>query len=193
MRIKKKSNKKQLFIPLVLIALVGVGLLSYFLFINNKAENTQSNSPAAKQEERANNKESSSSKKPEGSTTNSSQSTTQSSAVEKEKNTQPAYEGGNVNNNETLSGVINYSAVAGSNLIVRTTINQTLGSGTCQLVISNGVKSVTKSAEIAPNPSSSTCKGFDIPVSELGSGNWDISIKVTSGARTGTLTGRATI
>ena len=77
--------------------------------------------------------------------------------------------------------------------MIRTTINQSLSSGTCNLSISNGSKTVTRSGQITPNPSSSTCEGFDIPTSELGSGNWTITIKVTSGDRSGELKGNTTI
>lgn len=60
--------------------------------------------------------------------------------------------------------------------------------GTCTLVITNGAKSTTKTAATQAYPSGSTCQGFDIPVSELGTGSWNLKLTVAIGAQTGSTT-----
>ena len=100
-----------------------------------------------------------------------------SSVPEEEKDTPLRYEGDNPSSSDSLSGAITYSAVSGDVLIIRTTIDQ-LASGSCTATLANGGKVVTRTSTLAQNPSSSTCEGFDIPVSELGSGNWNIEITV---------------
>lgn len=95
----------------------------------------------------------------------------------------------------SLDGVINFKSVADDMLTIRATINQSISAGTCSLTLTRNTdkKQVLKSAEIVQNPSSATCKGFDVPVSELGSGKWDIVIEVTSGNKTGKINGEITI
>ncbi len=62
-------------------------------------------------------------------------------------------------------------------LRVRTLIQTVTSSGTCTLTASgpNG-KTYTASAGVQAGPSTSTCKGFDIPISSLSSGNWSIQV-----------------
>lgn len=84
-----------------------------------------------------------------------------------------------------VSGVISYKNVNDGQLILRTTINQALSSGSCTLTMKNRDKTLTKSADIVQNPSSSSCMGFNIPISELTSGSWTINIKINSGTLSG--------
>lgn len=90
----------------------------------------------------------------------------------------------------SLTGVISHASVRNDNLVIRTTINQFLSSGDCSLTLtrSSDSKTVTKRTSIAAGPSTSSCDGFDIPTTELGSGNWDIVINLKSGDRQGRLT-----
>jgi len=103
------------------------------------------------------------------------------------------YEGNDPNNAASLTGFISYSSVVDGNLVIRTTIDQALSSGTCKLTLTKGGESITKTSDIVANPSSSTCSGFDIPTSELSSGTWTMKISITSGNKTGTITGETTI
>lgn len=105
------------------------------------------------------------------------------------------FEDSEITTSPSLDGIINYKSVSNGVLIIRATINQSINTGTCALTLtrSSDKKQVSKSAEIVPNPSSATCKGFDIPVSELGSGKWNIVIEVTDGDKTGTISGDITI
>lgn len=186
---KKKSSKKPLLLASTVLAVIAVGVFIYFWQAKSsgQASDSRTTQPA---EQKPTTQKTTQPDKTKGETSHTT-STAPSESHEKEKEITPAYEGTDTNNSASLSGVITYSAVAGSNLVIRTTINQSLSSGTCQLVLTNGSKSITKTSNIMPNPSSSTCEGFDVPTAELGSGNWDIAIKVSSGDRSGTLTGSA--
>jgi hypothetical protein len=44
------------------------------------------------------------------------------------------------------------------------------------------------SVDIQALASSSTCKGFDVPLSQLSSGTWNISIDISVGSKTGHIT-----
>jgi hypothetical protein len=56
-------------------------------------------------------------------------------------------------------------------------------SGSCELKISNGGESYQQTAEIVYQPEYSSCAGFSIPISELGPGEWNITLTL-SGAQT---------
>lgn len=53
-------------------------------------------------------------------------------------------------------------------------------SGQCDLVVVNGQKTVSQSAKVIYQSDFSSCAGFSVPSSQLGAGNWQITLKVTS-------------
>lgn len=53
--------------------------------------------------------------------------------------------------------------------------------GTCSLAVINGTLSYNASALVIYQPEFSTCAGFTIPISKLGSGLWSFTVTVTSG------------
>jgi cytoskeletal protein RodZ len=53
--------------------------------------------------------------------------------------------------------------------------------GTCTLTVTNGAKSTTQRVQVIYQPQFSTCAGFTIPISTIGSGNWVLSLVVNSG------------
>lgn len=56
--------------------------------------------------------------------------------------------------------------------------------GTCTLDVTNGAKTNTQTANVIYAPNYSTCAGFTVPKSSLGSGNWNIALSVLSGGNT---------
>ncbi len=100
------------------------------------------------------------------------------------------YEGEDPNREEELSGWITSSVVSNGMLRIRVNIDQYLASGTCTLNLINGGTTVyTGQVAISPSPSTSTCEGFDVSTENLGSGTVDIYITLSSGDKTGTITG----
>lgn len=179
MRVQKKSSKKPLIITLSAILIVGFGAAAFYLAPSQ-------NDTQLKSQTRNNDGSENTTEQP---------SSSNQPTREEEKENLPAYEGGDVSQNNDITGVINYKSVAGSNLVLRTTINQTISSGTCSLALTNQntSASITRTANIAANPSSASCEGFNIPLSELSSGTWNIEVTVTSGNKTGILKDSVTI
>jgi hypothetical protein len=175
---------KKIFIAILIIALLSglayAGVQSQKNSATNRTTPTKSTEKQSKQNEKKTGIESTS-------------VPNESKPVEKEKKASPSYEGESPNNSQTLTGAISYSSVAGDNLIIRTTINQAVGSGTCNLTLKNGAKTVTKTSGITQDPSSSTCEGFNVSTAELESGNWSIIIDISGGGKTGQLTGSVRI
>lgn len=73
-------------------------------------------------------------------------------------------------------------------LQIRIMIQEVLPSGSCTATFSQDSKIVTKTAAVYPTASISTCQGFDIATSELGTGTWKVTVEVTSGSRKGQVT-----
>lgn len=77
----------------------------------------------------------------------------------------------------TVSMSITKSDSSNGTLIIRTSIQTVSSAGTCTLSMTgpNG-KTYTASSKVQALPSSSTCQGFDLPLSSLSSGSWKIVI-----------------
>lgn len=95
----------------------------------------------------------------------------------------------------SLSVDITASNKTSSLMQIRVQINSIVNSGTCDITLTNGTSSVHHSAAVSPLASTSTCKGFDIPLSELSSGKWNytVTVKDTSSNQTGTTSGTFSI
>lgn len=73
-------------------------------------------------------------------------------------------------------------------LQVRTLISSIVNDGTCTLTLTKNGATVTKVANVQALPGSSTCKGFDIPVTELSSGIWSATISFENSTLKGSST-----
>ncbi len=74
------------------------------------------------------------------------------------------------------SAAINISASQKDNSVVISTQITTIGDGSCTLSVTNGAAKYTDTADVIYQPSYSTCAGFTVPVAELGTGTWTISV-----------------
>lgn len=81
-----------------------------------------------------------------------------------------------------------------STLAIRTLVQKVTSTGTCSLVM-NGPNGATYSATVGVQAlaSSSTCRGFDVPLSGLSSGAWSITINFKDDTDTATTTKEMTI
>ena len=102
-------------------------------------------------------------------------------------------EGADPNSSAVLTGALTRVAVADDKLVLRVNIDQYLSGGSCELTMRSGSKVYLETANISDVASTSTCEGFDIPVSNLPSGDWEILIKLNSGDKTGEISGRVSI
>lgn len=82
----------------------------------------------------------------------------------------------------------------GDTVLVRGAVDSNTTSGTCVLNLTRGSdnKKVTKAAAIATD-GSGACQGFDVPVSELGSGDWQADLHFQNAELAGDATQSFTI
>lgn len=113
---------------------------------------------------------------------------------EKEKEQVVAYEGEDPNIREELTGVVTYTGVNSDTLMIRVNIDQYLAGGSCELsLMQNGVVVYSDTAGIITAATTATCEGFNVPVSGLGVGNYQILIRLSSDGKTGTINGEVSI
>ncbi len=104
------------------------------------------------------------------------------------------YDGENPNEMEVLTGVVTYAGATGDNLMIRVNIDQYLEEGECRLALyENGAVIYRDDTQIVGGASTATCEGFNVPISEIGSGNYEIVINLNSGEKVGTIRGEASI
>lgn len=102
------------------------------------------------------------------------------------------FEGEDPNKLDYLTGVITSANIVDDKLIIRTNIDQFLESGSCELKITRNNNLIySETSGIMAVVSTSSCQGFDVPVAEIGNGDVQIIINVSSGEKTGTLNGEA--
>lgn len=89
---------------------------------------------------------------------------------------------------DTLGATITYIKQENDLLKIGIDIDLVTSTGECTLNLSKNTEKLNYIVEIQPLASSSTCKGFEIPVIELSPGNWDMSIEIKSGDKIITLT-----
>lgn len=187
MKIKnsQKDNKKRLlYIAATLLLLIAFTATTFALLNNSEDMATTTTSEDKTTERKRNNRQSN-----ENAVNDDIIDYHDSGAVEDEKTTLEAFEGQNPESYDSLSGAITHTSVSVNALIIRTNIDQVISNGTCTLTLTKGEEVKEYKSEIHANPSSSTCKGFDIPTSELSSGKWTINIRIESLDKSGTLTG----
>lgn len=106
------------------------------------------------------------------------------------------YETSDPNVGTDLTGSISYVDVQGNNYLIRANIDQYLTSGTCALTMTprdfTGA-TIKRTADIITSASTSTCDGFDIPLTEVEIGTYDVKIVLTSGSKSGQITSESTI
>ncbi|MGB4768826.1 MAG: hypothetical protein WBP22_06270 [Candidatus Saccharimonas sp.] len=61
-------------------------------------------------------------------------------------------------------------------LQIRTLLSEIVSQGTCTLTLTKGSSTISRSVALQAGPADSTCQGFDIPLSELSNGTWNIRI-----------------
>lgn len=113
----------------------------------------------------------------------------QKAADENSKSKQDFIENNSSDSTETPPKNVSLSAKMGSNndVVVLTKLTS-IGSGTCELIVTNGSKQVTQTAEIIYQPEYSSCAGFTVAKSSLGSGSWVLKLTITSGGESTTET-----
>jgi hypothetical protein len=93
----------------------------------------------------------------------------------------------------SLRSQVTTASVTDGTLYVRNEIEGVYQTGSCALTLAQGQQTVKKTAGVQPLAQSSTCKGFNIPVSSLTPGTWQIRIDVIIEGKKGTATSQVVI
>lgn len=86
---------------------------------------------------------------------------------------------------ENFDVTITAAKTSGDNLQVSSLIKLVTNKGSCTLTLEKGNEQITKTSDIHAGPSSSTCKGFTVPLSDLSAGTWHLHLSVQSNKKTG--------
>jgi cytoskeletal protein RodZ len=157
---KRLSKARWAMSAILLFAIVTAGYVSY-TYINKKSAPKPSG-PTTEQIKQASDIDSNNKKNAIDSPTNTTNSTPSVSNTESSIDITAIKE-----NNSTVTIITKLKRVS---------------SGTCQLSISNGLKTTAKSATIIYQSDFSTCAGFSIPISEIGVGSWQINLSLSGGS-----------
>ena len=177
---KRKRNKKWV-LPLVLVFLAVVTGIIVCFVLNNRS-NSEGGTSGEQESNIVDKPQKEKESAPEG----------EEASPEKKKVEQ--FDGDDPNSADSLSGVVTYAGVNGGSLMVRVNIDQYLEGGECGLTLNRGGTTIYSSvAEIVGGPSTASCAGFDVPFSEIGSGEIEIIINLKSDDRKGTIRGEANI
>lgn len=202
MEIKKHDNKKKIIIAVIIVVIVTAVAVGAWFFTRPDEDGGDKSSTDTTQEENENDQ-----LKDEDDDADADSSDNQSDQVGEQSSNQttdndptnggktpPRYEGGSVQDSETLTGDINGISVAGDNLSIRVTINQYISDpdGRCELTLTSPTGATYDYwSELVQNPQSTSCYGWDIPLSDFGgsvSGYWSAKVVVSGDGRTGTFT-----
>lgn len=176
MKLKQKKSKKPLLITVGVVALLVIGACIYIFGFNGsifgwqfRKESTTNLNPPSKEESQAGQQ-------------------TKEASVEAAQGKPSTGDDTPTSDSGMLS--VEFSAVNQNQgtLQVRLMIQEVLADGTCTLTLTQDSHAVTKEAALYPTANISTCQGFDIPVSELSAGMWNIAIDIASGSKKGQAT-----
>lgn len=181
MKIKHQKKSKLLIIGIIALGVIILAAAGYFYFTGSKEQadtdnNRQTNSvdygPPTKEQEDAGKSATNNSSDPDN--------------VGSDRPLPPAPQ---PNGKGAVSVTITSPADQSSDPIqIRINIGAITNSGTCTLTLTKDGTRITKEVAVQALPSSSTCKGFDIPSSSLSPGQWMASVVFTSDTLTGTAT-----
>ncbi|MBR2767267.1 hypothetical protein IKD67_04280 [Candidatus Saccharibacteria bacterium] len=180
---RRRNNRKWIIGGVILALLIVVGVGTAIIW-NNEHQETEQNNETEKTED----------KKKDDTERHDGETEEEYSERMAEQKRIKQYEGEDPNKAEELTGVITYAGINEGVLMIRVNVDQFLSEGNCALsLMRNGDVIYSVDAKIIAEVSTSTCDGFSVPISGLGSGATDIVIKLSAGGKTGTIRGEVDI
>ncbi len=181
---KSDSGIKFIHIFLILVFVAGITFLCLSLFVpqKNKTEEPSLNT-AVNETEKKNNE-------------NKKNEEKDNKEKENPNNTPAQYEGEKPTSDTKINASLTKNEVINGTYMLRIEIYELLSEGTCKLHMeSDKGDSLDRTAKIATfGPDSSTCEeGFDIPTNGISSGKYNFTITLTSGSKTGSVSGTINI
>lgn len=171
-RPKNRSGKKILLVVIIALLVIGGGFAAYALFIKGDEPKKDSSSlggdtrSAKEAEQDATNKQE---------FLDNQKGQTQTDGQETPSDTPPP---------KPTPSSLSLEARNDDSSVVVVTKLQNITSGECSLTATNGSRKTTKTAEIIYAPEHSTCAGFSIPKSEIGTGTWTLTLSVRTASTT---------
>lgn len=92
----------------------------------------------------------------------------------------------------TIPVTITTASQSGSSLQIRVLIGA-ITTGTCTLTLTGPGATYTATASVQSLPSSSTCKGFTVPTSQLSSGTWNVVVNFENDSLQGSASQKVTM
>ena len=202
MEIKKHDNKKKIIIAVVIVIVVAAIATGVWFFTrpdnNNNQKGNETTQDDKDQSDKDNKEDSDSDADADDSADQTDEQSDDQTADNDPTNggkTPPRYEGGTIQDSETLTGDISGINLVNGNLSIRVTVNQYINDpdGRCDLVLTDPSGNThTFWSDLIANPQTSTCYGWDITADDLGgniaTGHWKASVTVTGDNRTGVFT-----
>ena len=183
---RRRRSKKWISWLIFLVLIVAAGAVCYFVWDNyfREKEETVEQGDATAQEEVG--------EKVEERVEKQNDNIDSDAVVEEKKVVQ--YDGEDPNEQNELTGAITYAGVSGNVLMVRVNIDQYLVEGSCVLNLTSGGANVySETVAIVGGPSTATCEGFDVPASVVGSGKFGVEVRLSSGDKTGVISGEVSL
>lgn len=184
----KKSNRVLIGVIIFMFVALLIVTIAVIVISGRKAQQEIGTNPTEQQSDEEQNSDDEDGDKEENNESNSGENGEISGEVDE-------------NDENKITGNIDYRALVGDTLSIRTTISELFNDGTCSLTITGPHEQVYKLTDkIIPNSAStSTCVGFDINMDlvekdeEQRAGKWTITIDLASGGRTGQLVSEMTL
>lgn len=184
----KKSNRVLIGVIIFMFVALLIVTIAVIVISGRKAQQEIGTNPTEQQSDEEQNSDDEDGDKEENNESNSGENGEISGEVDE-------------NDENKITGNIDYRALVGDTLSIRTTISELFNDGTCSLTITGPHEQVYKLTDkIIPNSAStSTCVGFDINMDlvekdeERRAGKWTITIDLASGGRTGQLVSEMTL
>lgn len=189
---KSRKNKVIVWSLFFLVLIILAGVIVYQILKDNQS---RSKTPSLAESTQNIENKIENPNMPETKTIKTEDGTPEDAAAGRTPKTPEKYEGQDVNQLEKLTGTITYSAKAANIYRIRVNIDQFLKlPGTCKLTVFSAGKVVyTDSVSVISNPSSGSCEGFDIPLTKLSPGEYNIKIEINANQKTGIIEGKVTI
>ena len=181
---RRKRSKKWISWLIILVLLIAAGVVCYLVwdnYFNDKKDDVMKPTDTSEQA-----KDEKNSREEMGAD--------ETGGEESDDKKVKQYEGEDPNKAEELSGVVTYAGVVSDKIMIRANIDQYLEDGTCSLnLLKDGQVVYEDTARVVGSATTATCEGFDIAATRLGSGNYDIVIKIETNEKTGTIRGNISI
>lgn len=168
MEIQKEKSTKKKKLTITAVAILGLLVVVFCLFILPAMQSKPTTNSSANST-----KKSEDNKKASENLKNSPDPSKSDGTV---GNDQPATPATQADGRKKVDVLLSAANQNGATVQIRFDILTITNTGTCTLTLTKDQSTVTKSASVQALPDSSTCKGFDIPTSELNPGTWQIKL-----------------